>query len=58
VGTPEHVTKLRRDSEKSAQSELKECAYTHSSLKSQGKAGTCVHRVRGESLQSKTQESE
>jgi hypothetical protein len=30
--------KLRRDSARSAQSECKECAYTQSSVKSQGKA--------------------
>jgi hypothetical protein len=34
--------KLRRDSARSAQSECKECAYTQSSVKSQGEASASV----------------
>jgi len=45
VGTPKQVTKMRRDSEKSAQSRHKGCAYTKRSVKSQGKVSASVHRV-------------
>jgi hypothetical protein len=51
VGTLDHVTNIRRDTEKSAHSERKEYTYTQSIVKSQGMASASVHRVSARSAQ-------